>query len=154
MNKYLTKKIESSKGLLFNNFCLIAFEVLNDGKNEVLEDFECLEYSKICKTLGWIDNEEVHKSIAQEISDGGISGMMYRNGCDGFLAQINIPVCSDIKTSGNSLEPSSWSSSQGHCYVAYVYADTLGELTDKAIEQSDLFFQKDWAKQMKLQPIE
>ena len=68
MNKYLTKKIESSKGLLFNNFCLIAFEVLNDGKNEVLEDFECLEYSKICEILGWMDNEEVHKSIEQEIA--------------------------------------------------------------------------------------
>lgn len=132
MYKFLTKKLEESKGVHIEDVVLIAFAVNNQSENYLLEDFGSMEFSKICKTLNWKDEEEVHNLIAEEIEVGGnIAGLMYRYNSSGFLAKVHIEIPTLLNSKSDKPR---FSYSEGYCRIEYVYAGTLAELVDKALK--------------------
>ncbi len=127
MYKYLTKKLESTNGTHIVDLTMIAFEILNHSKSEIIEDFGYLEIKEICEVLEW--DYEKAKSVINEAFEfeETIDEIMYKNGRTGYLAKIH-------KEIPNLVNGKTFMYSEGHCRVAYVYAHTIAELVDKAVE--------------------
>lgn len=146
MYKYLSDRITEPKGAtpLIGEMVLISFEIHKESKSDLMSDFESLEYSKICEVLGWKDLKKTHNAIAEAIDDESFVGFLFQNNKTGFIANVLIPVCYDIKKLAGAKVPNSWSSSEGHCYSIYIYAESVGELTELALKKSQEFFIKDF----------
>ena len=127
MYKYLTEKLENTKGTHIVDITMIAFEVLNHSKSELIEDFGYLELKEICDVLDWDYTEKTQKILNDAFEmEETIDAIMYRNGRTGYLAKIHQEV--------PNLVNGHFMYSEGHCRIAYVYAHTIAELVDKAVE--------------------
>ncbi|NRT11506.1 hypothetical protein [Flavobacterium sp. 14A] len=140
MNKYLYKKIEQGHSAYFENIFFISNEMCKERKSEGLEYFEELEPRQICEILGWRNEEDVHLLINSEIEEGnGLVDFLFRNDCLGFLAKCSIAEadCFRFKEDGTL---SSYRISGGITTEFWVYAESIGELTEKLVKKSDAMF--------------
>lgn len=147
MYKYLIEKIEESNEVLFNQITVLALEANKEKPSEIIEEFTCLETKEICEVLDFKDTPEIQTMIEHEIKDESFISFLNRNRRTGFLAELNIPIPRGFMLDENQ-KVSSYECSQGSCRVAWVYADTLGELTEKAIEKANGVYNSELKKHM------
>lgn len=142
-NKYLFEKLEQAHSVKVENILLVAFEFLRSGRpSDVFQEFTELEPKQICEVLGWKkDSEELFKKIEDSIEEGEFSHFMYRNNYDGFIAEIHVPKHDNFRFKKNG-EFASCSVHEGICRVEWVYAPSIGELTDKIVEKAEEVFQE------------
>lgn len=142
-NKYLFEKLEQSHGVTVEGLVLVAFETLKDERlSSAFEEFTENEPLKICEVLGWKTNDEkLFKIIEDRIEEKSFAVMMYENDYDGFLAEIHIPEHDSFlfdekgKVWASSVHP-------GCCRVEWVYAASIGELTDKIVDKTEEVYQE------------
>ncbi len=148
MYKYITEKL-SDNALSAPNICLIAFEMCKDEHSEVLEDFLSRSAVEICQVLGWKNNEKNKALIESSIDEEDFVGLLYRNNRTGFLANVLLPVCDRVSIDEETGEPNAWHYSAGLYKVDFVYADTVGEVTEKVISLQEKYLEDCLAKQIK-----
>lgn len=143
MNKYLFKKIEQTKGgAYFENLILIANEVCRNKPSETFEEFTQLEPSEITKVLGWNDEKSTLKIIEDSIEEEEFAHMLLQQDKTGFLAECRMPECSNFRFTEGREKPTSWSVHGGICSIFWVYAESIGELVEKIIDESEKLFIK------------
>lgn len=143
MNKYLFKKIEQAKGgAYFENLILIANEVCKSKPSEMFEEFTELEPIEITKVLGWNDKKETLKFIKDSIKDEEFAHTLLQHDMTGFLAECRMPECSNFRFSEGKENPTSWSVHGGICTIFWIYAESISELVEKLIEESNKLFLK------------
>lgn len=145
MYKYLFEKLEQTQSTYIDQLTFITAEIVNPGKSEAIEEFECLPFEEICKTLKWRNTPNTRDSIkyALEDKDNGLASFMWQNQRTGFLAVIHIPTCDNFRWNKGSSEPVSHQVYVGSCFIKYVYADTIHELIGKIVTESQLQLEKD-----------
>lgn len=150
MSNYLSNKLETTPGAYIEHLCIIASEVFKPNQNEVLEDFICQPFDKICDVLGWQSNDKTHNLIKEAIEDDdhSLAILMHQNNRNGFVATVHFPVCSDFYFNDEGKEPKRWKCSTGYCSVDYLYADSIAELFDKIVTKSKEYFKKDLEKDL------
>ncbi len=140
MYKYLTEKLSDS-AISAPNICLIAFEMCRDTHSEVLDSFLRRQAGEICQVLGWENNEKNKELVESYIDEGDFVGLLYRNNRTGFLADVLLPVCDRITVDEETGEPKAWHYSSGLYKGYFVYADTVGELTEKVISLQEKYLE-------------
>lgn len=144
MYRFLTDKLQSTKGVHISSLVMIALEVCNEQTSELIEDFQSEDYDKICKTLDWKEEQSVYELIEEELNNGNnIVPFMFRCGRQGFLAElrIEIPTLFSKKTKKRI-----YSYSEGYSRIEYLYADTIAQLVDKAVVLGDEINKEEIAK--------
>lgn len=149
MSNYLSDKLETTPGAYIDHLCIIASEIHKPNQNEVLEDFICQPFEKICEVLGWQNNPTTHNLIKEAIEDedNSLAVLMHQNKRNGFMATVHFPVCSSFYFNDDGNKPKRWQVSTGYCHVDYLYADSIAELFDKIVTKSEELFEKDLAKE-------
>jgi len=142
-NKYLFEKLEQAHGVTVERLVLVAYELLKDERfSRAFEEFTENEPLKICEVLGWkTTDEKLFKIIEERIEEKSFALMMYENDYDGFIAEIHIPEHDGFKFDDKG---EVWASSvhPGCCRVEWVYAATIGELTDKIVDKAEEVYQE------------
>lgn len=147
MAKYLYEKIEQTKGgAYFENIIFIANEVCRGRASETFENFSELEPEEIAKILGWNNKKETLQLIKSEIKDECFDVLLLKYNVTGFIAECRMPECSNFRFKEDQKEPSSWNVNGSICRIFWIYADSIGELVEKLIIESDKIFHEEIEK--------
>ena len=138
MYKYLTEKLEeNTNGATVGRITLLAFDsMIEDYNSDIIDDFQdSFSISEMCKFFKFRDEKDVHAMFNEHIEEKQLAWFLSSE-CNksGFLSEIHIPVLSNISLNENKDGISACSYSHGHYQTEWVYADTIGELSDKIIE--------------------
>lgn len=147
MNKYLFNKIEQAHSAYFENLIFIANEVCRERQSEAFEEFTELEPAEIAKVLGWNDKESTLKMIEESIKEKEFSSTLLQYDLTGFIAECHLPHHSNFMFNKGEERP--WGSSV-HCgtlRVAWVYAESIGELVEKLEEVAENFYVESYEKE-------
>jgi hypothetical protein len=147
MNKYLFKKIEQAHSAYFENLIFIANEVCREKQSESFEEFTELEPIEIAKILGWNEKESTLKMIEESVKEKEFSTLLLQNDITGFIAECHLPHHSKFMFNDGEERP--WGSSV-HCgtlRVAWVYAESIGELVEKLEEKADKLYIESYEKE-------
>lgn len=137
MYHYLTKKMESqARGAVVHRMCLLSFAVLHGSDAQIIQDFSNLPFQQLCHVLKFRNDKDVHEHLSRSIKKGMLSTFLVSEGKrTGFLAEVYIPQKREvvIRVAGKKIATGTYSDR----YISqWVYADTLGELTDIVIKLS------------------
>lgn len=147
MNKYLFNKIEQAHSAYFENLIFIANEVCRERQSEAFEEFTELEPIEIAKVLGWNTKDTTLKMIEESIKEKEFASTLLQYDLTGFIAECHLPHHSRFMFNDGEERP--WGSSV-HCgtlRVAWVYAESIGELVEKLEEVAENFYVESYQKE-------
>lgn len=147
MNKYLFNKIEQAHSSYFENLIFIANEVCRDKQSEPFEEFTQLETTEIAKVLGWNTKDTTLKMIEESIKEKEFASTLLQYDLTGFIAECHLPHHSRFMFNDGEERP--WCSSV-HCgilRVAWVYAESIGELVEKLEEKAEELYIESYEKE-------
>lgn len=147
MNKYLFNKIEQAHSAYFENLIFIANEVCREGQSEAFEEFTELEPTEIAKVLGWNEKESTLKMIEESIKEKEFETLLLQQDITGFIAECHLPHHSKFMFKEGEERPYGSSVHCGSLRVAWVYAESIGELVEKLEEVAEDFYIESYQKE-------
>jgi hypothetical protein len=137
MYSYLSNKMKAqAQGAIINRLCLLGFETAKGTDSPILQDFSCLPFAQLCQVLKFRNEEDVHQYLSNAIQQSTLGSFLAtRANRTGFLAEIYVPQKHELRISVAGITIGTSTYSDGYV-VQWVYANTLGEITDKVIEIS------------------
>lgn len=141
MNNYLYNKIEQAKGgACFQHLIFLPNEICKDQISETFEEFTKLDSREIAKVIGWNTKEETLEFIKEKVEEKELLLSLMQHDKTGFLAQCSMADCTDFRFKEGKGNPVSWKESGGITYIFWVYAESIAEIVEKLIEESDKLF--------------
>jgi hypothetical protein len=137
MYYYLTKKMErQARGAVVHRMCLLSFEVLHGSDSQIIQDFSSLPFQQLCKVLRFRNEKDVHQHLSRSIQKSMLATFLVSQAKrTGFLAEVFVPQKREVIISVAGIEIATGTYSDR--YISqWVYADTLGELTELVIKLS------------------
>lgn len=143
-NLVITNNLQKSNGAFIDTLCHLGCEIVKDQMTDLISDVMSLETEKLMKLFNL--RHDINLDALED--DMEFFFLLEEHDILGFLASVHIPIKKHIAIDDNG-EITSFSYDQGHCYIDYVYAETMNDLIDKIAVLSEQYLQHDKEKQLK-----